>query len=203
MVPARSRFKPGETPLDAEILARVVKRDRRALAVFFEHFYDRVYSHVVNLLRDRTLADDLTQDIFIRLQRTIESLDPGRDPAGWVFTVATNVVRDYWRSGEHRRRGQEVDLQQGGAGNVTHPDPDVQTALEHDEELRAVWAALRELSLDDREVILLRDYEELPTAEIARMLDLKPDAVRQRHSRAVARLADIFTAGQDTERRPS
>ena len=72
---------------------------------------------------------------------------------------------------------------------LPHPDPDVAAVLEHDEELRAVWAALDEVSTEDREIILLRDFEELPTAEIARMLDLNPDAVRQRHSRAVARLA--------------
>ena len=201
MVPARSRFKPDETPLDAAILARVVQRDRRALAVFFEHYYDRIFGHVANLLRDRTQAEDLTQDIFLRLQSTVASLDPGRDPTAWVFTVATNAVRDHWRSAEHRRRSRRVDEERGGLATLAHPDPDVQTALEHDEDLRAVWAALQDLSQDDREVILLRDYEELPTAAVAEMLELKPDAVRQRHSRAVSRLAQRFAERNDQERR--
>jgi hypothetical protein len=81
--------------------------------------------------------------------------------------VATNVVRDHWRSAGQRRRGAEVSPEVGGAHLLPHPDPDVAAVLEHDEELRAVWAALDEVSTEDREIILLRDFEELPTAEIA------------------------------------
>ena len=174
---------------------------RLDFAVFFEHYYERIYGHVANLLGDRTQAEDLTQDIFLRLQRTVTSLDPRRDPTPWVFTVATNAVRDHWRSADHRRSRRQVDAEHGGLMTLAHPDPDVQTAMEHDEDLRAVWAALQELSDDDREIILLRDYEELPTTAIAEMLNLKSDAVRQRHSRAVSRLAQRFAAGNDQERR--
>ncbi len=64
--------------------------------------------------------------------------------------------------------------------------------MERDEELRAVWQALHSLREADREIILLRDYEELPTSDIAAMLELTPDAIRQRHSRAVAKLGEVF-----------
>lgn len=201
MVPARSRFKNDEGALTPAILVRAARRDRGALELFFEHYYDRVYAHVVNLLRDPVLGQDLTQDVFLRLHKVIEKIDPDRDPTGWVFTIATNVVRDHWRSADHKRReaesrtGDPVDL------NLAHPDRDVQSAMEKDEELKAVWAALHLLSLDDREVILLKDYEELSTAQIATMLELKPDAVRQRHARAVTRLGKAFDRNR-TEERP-
>ena len=197
MVPARSSFKGSGDDLSSAILTRVIRREPEALELFFDHFYDRIYAHVVNLLRDRTLAEDLTQEVFIRLHKVIDRLDPTREPAGWVFTVATNVVRDYWRSAEHRKRNAE----QGDPHEMAlaHPDTDVHTAMEKDEDLTAVWTALHRLSVDDREVILLKDYEELSTADIGRVLDLKPDAVRQRHSRAVARLGKAFRAAQEME----
>ena len=75
---------------------------------------------------------------------------------------------------------------------AAHPDPDVQSVMEKDEQLQAVWSALRRLRESDREIILLRDYEELSTADICEMLELTPDTVRQRHSRAVARLGELF-----------
>ena len=64
---------------------------------------------------------------------------------------------------------------------------------------RAVWGALAEVSPEDREIILLRDFEELPTADIAGMLELNKDAVRQRHSRAVARLSRAFLKARTGE----
>ena len=75
---------------------------------------------------------------------------------------------------------------------AAHPDPDVQSVMEKDEELRAVWRALHSLRETDREIILLRDYEELTTTDIGVMLQLAPDAVRQRYSRAVVKLGEVF-----------
>jgi RNA polymerase sigma-70 factor (ECF subfamily) len=195
LVPARSSFKGGKDDLSSAILTRVIRREPEALELFFDHFYDRIYAHVVNLLRDRTQAEDLTQEVFIRLHKVIDRMDPAREPAGWVFTVATNVVRDYWRSAEHKKQAAE----QGDPHEMAlaHPDADVHEAMEQDEQLQAVWAALHELSVDDREIILLKDYEELSTADISAMLDVKPDAVRQRHSRAVARLGKAFHKAQE------
>ena len=203
MVPARSRFKDDAGAITPAILVRVAQRDQKALEVFFDHFYDRVFAHVVNLTRDVTLGEDMTQDVFIRLHRVVDRLDPQRDPAGWVFTVATNVVRDYWRSADHKRKAAEVQTGDPEELNLAHPDRDVQAAMENDEELRAVWAALHTLSVDDREVILLKDYEELATADIGQMLDLNSDAVRQRHSRAVARLAKAFNDREKTDKTES
>ena len=199
MVPARSRFKDDAGALTPDILVRVARRDQEALELFFDHYYDRVYAHVVNLLRDVTLGEDLTQDVFMRMHRVVDRLDPQRDPTGWVFTVATNVVRDYWRSSDHRRKGAEVQKGDFNDLKVAHPDRDVQAAMESDEELRAVWAALKTLSVEDREIILLKDYEELSTADISRMLDVKNDAVRQRHSRALGRLGKAFHESQQSE----
>ena len=192
MVPARSRFHEDERPLASAVLERVVLREPEAMDVFFNFFYDRVYSHVVNMTRDSVLGQDLTQEVFLRLHRTAHQLEPQRDPAGWVFTVATNVIRDHWRSREHKRGARELMVEDQEQLKAAHPDPDVQSVMERDEELQAVWTALHSLREADREVILLRDYEELPTAQIAEMLDIAPEAVRQRHSRAVARLGELF-----------
>ena len=79
MVPARSRFHGQEKPLASAVLERVVRREPDAMEAFFEHYYDRVYAHVVNLLRDPVLGQDLTQEVFLRLHRAVKHLDPQRD----------------------------------------------------------------------------------------------------------------------------
>ncbi len=200
MVPPRSAFHPEERDLPPDLLRRVAGRDRAAMESFFEHYYERVLAHVVNLTRDRTLADDLCQNVFLKLHGVIDRLDPERDPTGWVFTVATNVVRDHWRSRAHKTTEREAGVDDPTMLDVAHPDPGVQAAMEKDEELRAVWSALQDLSPDDREIILLRDYEELDTAAVAAALDITTDAVRQRHSRAVKRLGERFRRRKDGPR---
>ena len=183
--------------VDRELLQRVRRRDPEALERFFDHYYDRIHGHVARLLQDAHLAEDLTHEVFLRLNRALDRLDPDRDPTGWVFTVATNCVRDHWRS-----RGHKETPRHGADGRLLEVLPD------HDEEPSSKLArqedqgraaALAELSESDREVILLRDYENLDTATMAEVVGAKPDAIRQRHSRAVQRLGKAFrkAVGQD------
>ncbi len=178
-------------PLDRDLLVRVQRRNPAAMNVFFEAFIDRVYAYVVGLVRDEVMADDLVQDAFVRLHGAIDRLDPGRDPSGWVFTVVTNVVRDHWRSRAHRQRGSMVDVD--AAWDLADSDterPDRQ--LEAGERDHSVRAALERLSPADREVVLLKQYEGLKAPEIATILDVSPEAVRQRYSRAVRRLGSAY-----------
>lgn len=178
--------------LDEAALRGACRREPEAMNRFFDHYYDRVYGHVAHLLRDPHLAEDLTQESFLRLSRVIDRLDPQRDPTAWVFTVVTNCVRDYWRSRTHRQERRNVTVQNGGIAEFSNGRETADQQLERRDDRVAVRTALAELSDADRQVILLRDYEELDTAAIAQMLEATPEAIRQRHSRAVARLGTAF-----------
>ena len=89
----------GETPHPSVAeLERVRARDPEALAAFFERYVDRVFGLVYRLLGDRTLAEDMTQDVFLKVHRAAHQLDPRRDPRPWIMTIAHNACRDLWRS---------------------------------------------------------------------------------------------------------
>jgi RNA polymerase sigma-70 factor (ECF subfamily) len=179
-------------PVDREFLARVRRRDPAALEQFFDLYYDRLFGHVARLVQDDHLAEDLTHEVFLHLTRVLDRLDPGRDPAGWVFTVATNVVRDHWRSRSHKSKQRDTELKPEHhevlAAQGDHPEDELKRT--QDQEL--VRRALADLAEADREVILLRDFEQLDTATVAEVIGIKIDAVRQRHSRAVSRLGEAF-----------
>ncbi len=158
---------------------------------FFQHYFERVYGYVVRLVRNPSLAEDISQDAFLRLSRSLESLDPRRDPSGWVFTVVTNVVRDYWRSRHAKAAGRRVDADRLWE-TAEDPADSPQQQLERRERHEAIQQALARLAPADREVLLLRTYEEIETAQVGKILGLRPDAVRQRHSRAVRRLGELY-----------
>jgi RNA polymerase sigma-70 factor (ECF subfamily) len=186
--------------LDKGTLEGVRLRKPDALEAFFDQFYDRVHGYLQILLRNRDLAEDLTQDAFLRIHRGVDRLDPQRDPTGWVFTVVINTVRDYWRSREHKSATKRTTLDEPKDQPLPDSTPTADQALEQKDEARIIQRALAELSEQDREIILLRNYEELKVTAVAKMLDLKPEAVRQRHSRAVARLGAAFKKLKDKDR---
>ena len=177
---------------DRELVAGVRRREPAALERFFDFYYDRVFGHVVRMVGDPHQAEDVAHDIFLRLHRNLERLDPERDPTGWVFTVAANGVRDFWRSRVHHEQRRQAPLADEHLEVIPSQQDDPLEQLDRQQDADVVSQALAELSESDREIILLRDYENLDTATIAEVLELQPDAVRQRHSRAVARLGEAF-----------
>lgn len=177
---------------DRALLLGVSRREPAALEKFFDLYYDRIFAHVARLLQDQHQAEDLTHEIFLHLNKTLDRLDPDRDPTGWVFTVATNCVRDHWRSRGHKDTTRSVGLETEHLEVLADDSMDAEQQLAQRQERDIVRHALLELPDRDREVILLRDYENLDTADVAMIIGAKPDAIRQRHSRAVTRLGEIY-----------
>lgn len=179
------------TILDERLLDRVRRRDPEALESFFDSFVDRVHTYVFTMVRGDEAVDDLVQMAFLAMHRAIDRLDPARDPSGWVFTIATNTVRDWWRSRDYRWRGRRVDLEQVEREVVDREDA-IDIRMIRGEEESLVREALAMLSMPDQEIVWLRVYEEFPAPEVATILGITPEAVRQRHSRAVQRLGRIY-----------
>jgi RNA polymerase sigma-70 factor (ECF subfamily) len=177
---------------DEETLQRVCRREPAAMNRFFDEFFGRVHSYVSRLLRDETLADDLTQESFLRMHAALDRLDPARDPTPWVFTVVTNTVRDYWRSKAHKAAGRQVSLDEAWELPSENPHDRADENLERKETIAAVHEAMKLLAPADREILLMKSFQTLTTAEIVDVLGISADAVRQRHSRAVRRLGRIL-----------
>ena len=174
----------------AEIEA-VRAREPGALGRFYERYVDRVFGLVMRLLGDRALAEDVTQEVFLRIHRAAHTLDPARDPGPWVLTVAHNLCRDVWRSGAHRmaRRSASVDDGAGIAETLVSPGDDPALELVRREREVRVREALLELPETLRTAIVLHDYEGLGHEQIARRTGIEHAAARKRYSRALAALA--------------
>jgi len=176
---------------DQDFLSRLVARDRDALGRFYELFFDRIYGYVRRLVVEDHLAEDVTQDVFVHIHRSIQTFDSARDLSPWVFTIAANKVRDHWRSRRHHDALRETSLDGDDARPLVEP---VDGALGplfdiENRELRATLdAAIGELPVGMRETLVLRWFEELPFDEIGRMIGRNETAVRKRYSRALAEL---------------
>ena len=168
---------------------RLHEREPGALETFYELYFDRVYAYVRRLLRETHLAEDLTQEIFMHIHQSLPSYDPGRALRPWVFTIATNKVRDFWRS----RRHQETLREMGPVEDETGPqgvsgEEGPSDALQSAETTRLIEEAVEELPDSMRATLVLRYFEGLSFAEIGAIVDRNEAAVRKRYSRALEEL---------------
>ena len=175
-----------------------MSRDEVALASFFDHYFDRVYGYVRRLVGEEHLAEDLTQDVFLQLHRSLDSYDPERQLRPWVFAIATNKVRDHWRSRAHRDGQSAVSVERDGAGlDVDAGEAPPEAGLVLAEASVELSEAVDQLTDGLRATLLLRVYEGLSFADIGAALDCNEATARKRYSRALEKLRESLGVSEN------
>lgn len=155
----------------------------------FEELYEKYATDVLRVsyfyLGDRQRAEDVCQDVFVRLITHTPQLEEGREKA-WLLKVALNRCRDLWRGAWIKR----VVL--GSPAFEMIPAPDEHEKRDEEE---AMMVAIHQLPAAFREAILLYYYQGYGISEIAQMLDLPEGTISSRLSRARKKLEEILTEG--------
>jgi RNA polymerase sigma-70 factor (ECF subfamily) len=167
-------------------------RDPEALGAFFDRYFGLVYGLAYRLTGQRVLAEDIAQEVFLKVHRAAPQLDPGRDPAAWLATITTNACRDLWRSGAHRMSRASQGLEEDAGPVLTRGRNDPEDDALARERERLVQDALSKLPEVLRVPVVLHDYQGLSHQEIAEMLGIHHAAARKRYSRALAVLAGML-----------
>ena len=177
----------------ADLVEAFRRREEHALERFFDAYYDRVFDLEWRLAGDVSVAEDLAQEVMLKLHRAAPTLEPDRDPWRWVVTIALNTFRDHWTSSASRQRRRDHALDdEGGHAPPTAatPDPSEQSASR--ERARLVQEALEEMPPKVRAVVVLHDYEGMSHADIAEALDEAPATIRKRYSRGLSLLGELL-----------
>ena len=125
----------------------------------------------------------------MHLYRNLESYDPSRALRPWVFTLATNKVRDHWRSRRHRVTQREVEIDEDARGTVAVSEaPGPEDNLQAEDLSELVASAVERLPDSMRETLILRYYEGLSFESIGEIVGRNEAAVRKRYSRALEEL---------------
>jgi RNA polymerase sigma-70 factor (ECF subfamily) len=184
---------------DCEALRRLKRGDPSGFDLAYDRHRDRVYAFLFRLTGRADLADDLFQETWLRFSRQAASLCDGSDLGSWLFTVARHLFVSQLRH-ERARRGAWSPWRRpaitGADGFPTDRPETVASAssAEHGLALSELERALLALSVEDRELLLLVSVEGLGQNEAAAVLGISAPALRQRVTRARARLAAILGA---------
>jgi RNA polymerase sigma-70 factor, ECF subfamily len=182
---------------ERRLVARLRAGEAAAVDEFYRAYRKPIFGFLVRLAKNRHVAEDLFQNTWLKVSRSIERLREDTELKAWIFTVARNEFRSY-------RRWQLVDLSRIFLFGREREEPLHEPAGESNESmaLASIDTGLAALGASDREVLLLVCVEGMAPQEAAAVLGVSHAALRQRLGRARARLKDVVTkletgSGQD------
>ncbi len=150
---------------DRELAVRLQRRDPQALAELYDKYGRIAFSLIVRIVRDQGIAEDLTQETFLRVWNRMAGFDAERGALGaWVLTVARNRAIDYLRSVDGRTRQNAIELT---ATEMPSVFVDLEANLMNSDRARQLKAAFEKLNEKQRLVIELAYFEGLSQTEMA------------------------------------
>lgn len=197
-----ARYSPGKlrgVDSDSLLVERCMTGDTAAWEDLVRLHTRRVYGLCYRFTGSDSEAQDLTQDVFLRIFRTVKSfrVDEGSFST-WTARVARNLLIDHYRRTRQDRATDSIEEQLPGIelSRTTAPQPDA--LVRRREKSEIVQAALAKLSPDLRETIILRDLQDMEYREIAHVLGIPEGTVKSRLNRGRAELARLLRRQRDS-----
>ena len=190
---------------DAQIVASLVRRCLAGDAVAWEEivrqYHRRIYNICYRFTNSASDAEDLTQEVFVKMYRTLDSWDAARGGLNtWLTTLTRNLLVDHFRRSKLERLSDSLDTAgapdeeiQPLADQLADPGQSPDDRLLGRERQEMVQAALQKLSPDLRETVILRDLQDMDYKDIARVLKVPEGTVKSRINRGRTELARLLS----------
>ena len=178
------------TELESSLLRRLRDRDERAFRELLESHRDRVFNITFRMLGNQAEAEDVAQEVFITVFKTIDTFREESKFSTWLYRVTVNHCKNRikYLSRRHEKSRDELDEStntDGVNGAIAAPPPrSPERALEAQQMEKLLQEAIAELDEDHRTVVVLRDVEDLSIEEICAITDLPDGTVKSRLHRA-------------------
>ena len=163
--------------------------DRASFALIVDAYRRPVISHVYRLVRDVSVAEELSQEVFLRIYRS-HDYQPTAKFRSWVFRIATNLALNWLRDHRHEANHQRLD-HPPAAARLREPKArmlNIEEFLVKDSRLAEVRAAIAELPPNHRAAVLMHKYQELDYHEMAQALNCSIPAIKSLLFRAYENL---------------
>lgn len=177
----------------AELVRRCRSGDGAAWEEIVQSYSRRVYNLAYRFTSRADSAEDLTQDVFIRVYRSLEQYDARQgDLQNWLMRLARNLIIDDYRKRQRAPQDEAADDLEDHKYHLRTADSSVQREMERHELGAQVQAGIDKLSADLRTCVILRDIEELSYQEIVDLLKIPEGTVKSRINRGRIELAKIL-----------
>lgn len=188
---------------DLELLGRFHAGDHTAFAVLLSRYQRPLFNFVLRSLGERQVAEDLTQEVFLRVIQGSSGFQSQAKFSTWLFTIARNLCIDHGRRMKHRRHAS-LDATTGDSDGslrlvdrIPHAQPGTDRGASATRIRERVARALEHLPQEQREVFLLRQIDGVPFAEIAVICGIPENTVKSRMRYALERLQAALSDYED------
>jgi len=166
---------------ERELVERA-KRDPEAFGALYDRYFPQIYRFAYSRVRDQSLAEDVTSEVFFKALKNIKRYTYGSHPfSSWLYQITLNAVADHYRG----QRG-EVELEEGS--DMASHEPAVVDEVVRRDRSRRVWSAIDQLPKQQRAAMVLKFGEDRKIEEIAVILGKSSGAVKLLLHRGVERL---------------
>ena len=186
--------------LDTQLMMKVQEEDAASFELLLARHRTSVINYLARLVQNHGIAEELAQDVFVRVYRSRHAYAPSAKFTTWLFRVTTNVALNHFRDERHERLNLSLDRQLPGSAKRDAPD---RRASAEQAMIREAWAgevrqAIEALPAKQRAAVLMHKYEEMDYARIAEVLGCSQSALKALMFRAYevlrARLAHMAPA---------
>ena len=196
----KSADKPDEQHHSAALVRRCVAGDAVAWEEIVRLHNRRIYNLCYRFTGSADDAQDLAQEVFIKIYRTLKSYDTGKGAFGtWITTLTRNLLVDHYRATKQERLTDSLDAAPGAeeeakplAETLADAAPSAETHMRQQDRQKMVQNALAQLSPELREAVILRDLQDLDYREIAVVLKVPEGTVKSRINRGRTELAKLL-----------
>jgi RNA polymerase sigma-70 factor (ECF subfamily) len=170
---------------DEVLMLRYKEGDLEAFEILLERYQQPLFSFVLRFCNDYHQAEDLVQEVFLRLIKSAKTYEPKAKFSTYIYTFAHNICVDNFRRGKKRKTtslSQPIDAEQELTIEDTVKDERANPEKEYRQRSleKALQEAVSELPEEQREVFLLREQMNLPFEEIARVVGCLPSTAKSR-----------------------
>ncbi len=176
--------------LDAQLMLRVRMGDTASFNLLLERHRTPVVHFLYRMVQNRAIAEDLAQEVFLRVYRSRAGYEPSAKFTTWLFRIATNLAFNWVRDEKNRRQQRSIEGDESGAvaRQIGDGKPSVERVLVDEVKLQEVRDAIALLPEKQRAAVLMHKYEEMEYSQIAKVLGLTESAVKSLLFRAYENL---------------
>jgi len=186
-------------PPDNELVERFKSGDRRAFDELVRRYQHRVFTLAMRWMGDEQIANEVSQDVFIALFRSLKNFRGDAQLSTWIYRVVVNHCKNRRQYRRRRKMTRHEPLEGDRATDDDAPKrqiagdgPAPDASVHQSDAERLIREALDQMEEDQRVIIVLRDIEDLSYEEISELLELPRGTVKSRLHRARAQLARIL-----------
>ncbi len=169
-----------EIDRDAQLMLQVREGDMSCFSVLVDRHRAPVIHFVYRMVQDQAVAEELAQEVFVRIYRARESYEPSAKFTTWMFRIASHLALNWIRDhkGERGKESLDQEIVEGASRQVVDREANVEQRMLREVRLAEVRRAIQLLPEKQRAAVLMHKYEEMDYSQIARTLECSEPALK-------------------------